>query len=1039
VPKLFTAQPGRIETFLRAVPLLADLTPRALEGLASATTVHSYDVGETIIHEGDAADALYVILKGVVRAVSSSPKSREVTLTKLGPGDHFGEVGLAERAPRTATCRVAGDEPAFVLRIAGTAVEPVIAQSPRLRETILKLGDIYRTWNFLKVSTPLADVLSPEQLRAFVDLLEPRSAGKDSVIVAASEAESPLLIVRSGFVRVLRAGEPTAGVIGEGRHWGEGPILRGEPSPEEIRAAADDVLVYLAPRRELVRFLEGAPSLRKFLEQNPCLPVDASLVKPLPRSFNVKDTDPTIYLGLEAVPQRPSTAPPLSHSSEREHRSRISRVFRFPLVRQHDETDCGSAALAMVARFHGKRIGIGRIRDLARASAEGATLAGLAEAAEALGLTARGVRVSSDAAARHALPAVASWGGDHFVVLYRMDRRHAWVADPAVGLRCLTRDEFERSFGGALLLLEPTERFHSVRGAKGGLRRFTEQLGPYWPLVIEVLLASLLIDVFALAGPLATQAIIDRAIPGGDLGLVGLLAGGLAVVAAFRIGTEALRSYVLANLTQRLDLRLLLKFVFHVLSLPLAFFRLRRPGEVLHQIGENARVRAVLAGSAIFAVLDLGLVALTLAVMLLESPKLTLAALAFVPVSVLLAFAFTPLARARGEGVVGAAADQESLLVDSVNAIETVKALALERSVRWRWEALFVRYLRAVYDSARLEILLGSITDALGTASSVVLLAYGAVLVIRSELSIGQLVAFQALLGTVIAPVANLVSLWDRLQETNLSLERIDSVLDCEPEESQGPSALVDPRALLKGRIRFERVFFRYAPEAPFALEDVSFEIGAGTMIGLLGRSGSGKTTAARLLLKLDLPTEGHVTIDELTLASISAQGLRRSVGFVPQDVHLFQGTIAENVALGVEDVDRARVEEALRAADALGFVGSLPQGADTVLGERGLGLSGGQRQRIALARALFHGPRILLLDEATSALDLESEEKILANLRSAANGRTTIVISHRVSAVRHADRVLVLDRGRLVEDGSPGELLKAHGLYRDLASREQI
>jgi ATP-binding cassette subfamily B protein len=1040
VPKLWNALPGRVEEFLRTVPLLAELEPEAHRALAGATTVHSYDMGETIIREGDAADALYVILKGTVRAVSSGDRGQkgEVSLTKLGAGDHFGEVGLVEHVPRTATCRVGGDEPAFVLRISREAVEPVIAAHPRLRETVLKLSDTYRAWNFLKISTPLADALTPEQLRAFVNILELRSFAKDAVVVAEGDAAAPLVIVRSGFARLEKGADTRAGVVGEGRWWGEEALLRGAPAPCRLRAA-DEVLAFVAPRGELVRFLEAAPALRTFLEQNPCPPIDASVVNALPRSWHIKEVDPTVYLGLEAVPQRPAGTPaPPSPAVQAPPMGRIGRVFRFPLVRQHDETDCGPAALAMIARFHGKRVGIGRIRDLARASAEGASLAGIAEAAQALGFTPSGVRVSAATAGRHTLPAIASWARDHFVVLYRIDRRHAWVADPAVGLRRLTLEEFEKSFQGALLLLAPNERLAGVRGAKGGLRRFLEQLGPFWPTVFEIALASLVVDVFALAGPLVTQTIVDRAFPDGELGLVWLLVSGLAAAAVFRIGTEAVREHLIANLTLRLDLRLLLKFFFHVFSLPLSFFRLRRPGEVLSRFAENATARSLLAGSAVFALLDLVLVVLVVGVLVVESPKLTLATLAFLPLGAVAALALAPLVRRRSERVVAAAAEQEAVLVDSITAAETVKALALERFVRWKWEASFTRYLRAVYDSARLEILLGSATDALGTASSIVLLGYGAALVVRGELTVGQLVAFQALFATVVAPIRNLVTLWDRIQEASLSLERVDSVLDCEPEESLGPTNLLDPRSLFKGRIRFDSVFFRYVPEAPFALQGLSLEVTAGSTVGILGRSGAGKTTAARLILRLDAPSEGRVTIDDVDLASFSVHGLRRAIGFVPEEVHLFQGTVAENIAPGHEDPDRARLEEVARVADAHEFISALPQGYETLLVEGGLGLSGGERQKIALARALYHRPRILLFDDATSAIDLESEEMVLASVRAFAAGSTTILLSHRASAVRHADRILVLEHGRVVQDGTHDELLQAKGLYRDLATRER-
>jgi ATP-binding cassette subfamily B protein len=1042
VAKLWMPQPGRVEELLAAVPLLSELGPQARSALAAATTVHSFEVGETIIREGDPADALFVVLKGTVRAVSAAKGGRagEVSLNKLTAGDLFGEVGLVERSPRTATCRAAGEEPAFVLRIAGAAVEPVVAAHPKLRERILELGHVYRAWNFLKVSTPLAETLTPEQLRAFVGILELRSFAKDAEIVAAGDAAAPFLIVRSGFVRLETAAAdgqspPKPTVLGEGHYSGEAAILAGEPAPCRVRAAADEVLAFVASRRDLARFLETAPTLRKFLELNPCRPIDASLVPPAPRSFNVWDKDPTVYLGLEAVPQRASSPAATAASSPASAAGR-GPIFRFPLVRQHDASDCGAAALAMVARFHGKRVGIGRIRDLARASERGASLAGIAEAAEALGFRARGVRVSASAVDRHALPAIAVWEKEHFVVLYRIDARSAWVADPAVGLRRLTRDEFDRAFGGTLLGLEPTERLAGVRAAKGGLGRLVEQLSPFRRTLVEIALASLAIDVLALGGPLATQAIIDRALPAADVGLVGLLIGGLAVAALFRIVTAAVRAHLIANLTLQLDLRILVKFFAHVLSLPLAFFRWRRPGEVLSRFAENEKARSLLSSSLVVALLDLLLVTLTVVVLGVESLKLTLAALALVPVSATVALAFAPLIRARSDRIVGAAAEQEAALVDTLGAVETVKAFALESSVRWRWEARYARYLRAVYDAAGLDILLGSATDALGTASSLVILGYGAVLVIRSELTIGQLVAFQALLATILAPIGNLATLWDRIQEATLALERIDSVLDCEPEEIPAPSALLHPRTLLEGRIRFDRVFFRYAPEAPFALEDLSLEIGAGTTVGILGRSGAGKTTAARLLLKLDRPTEGRVTFDDLDLGSISAQGLRRAIGYVPEDVHLFQGTIAEYVAAGSDEPDRAGLEEAARLAEAHGFVSALPHGYETLLGEGGLGLSGGQRQRLALARALYPRPRILVLDEATQALDLDTEARVFANLRASAAGRTTIIFSNRASAVRHADWIVVLEKGRLVQDGTHEELAAGQGLYRELMER---
>ena len=1056
----FQAPPERVEAFLRRVPLFAEVDPVALRGLITGATFHTYEVGETVFRQGEPGDAFYLVVKGAVRVVATpdpADPDREVSLGTLGPGDHFGETALLSGVPRTSGCRVTGEDAATLIRIAAPAFHGFLERAPALRERFTRLSDFYRVSNFLKLRTPLGEVLGAEELRRFVPLLVAKRLDHEDVVARREEAESPFVLVYSGAIRVI---EPSGeeGILGQGKYWGEAAILAGAPTLQAAIADDDEVELLVAPRRAFQELLAAAPRLREFLLHNPCKPVDARSVSAPPQSINFTAVDEPIFMGLAAVPvggkPAPPAAPPASSralpaqrpapapsappgASKKLRRPWFMRVFRFPFVRQHDETDCGAASLAMICRYYGKRLNVGRLRDLANVSTEGASLRSLANAAESLGFVARGAKVSLDTLQRQALPAIIQWGAFHFVVLYRIEARAAWIADPGVGLRRLSLSEFQEKFQGFALFLEPTERFLEVREAKTSFRRFFSQVRPYGVLVSEIVLASLILDLFGLASPLFTQTVVDKVIPHQNERLLWVMLAGMLILAFFRIATQAIRGYLVANLSMRLDLRLLLKFYYHVLALPVAFFKLRKTGDILTRFGENAKLRAILTGSAISTILDVLMIVVYLALMVWFNVKLTLAVLATVPLFVTVTLVFTPLLKRMSQRVFVANADQESMLVESVGAIETVKALAVERPVRWRWEGLFTRYLQLSYEQSKLELVLGSISEGLSSLTSVALLGYGAWLVMQGELTIGQLMAFNALVGCVMAPIGALIQLWDKIQQAIVSMDRLNDVLDSEPEEAGGPASLVDPREI-KGDIRFERVFFRYgSSENPYVLENVSLKIDAGQTVAIVGRSGSGKSTLVRLILKLYLPSEGLVTVDELDIASISAQSLRRRVGFVPQEVNLFSGTVAENIALGVEEIDRRRVEEVARIAEAHGFISAMPLGYDTLVGERGSTLSGGQRQRISIARALYHDPRILILDEATASLDTESEAAIQENLRRITSGRTAIIIAHRMSTVRHADKILVLDKGQVVEEGDHAALMERRGLYHGLVSRQ--
>jgi ATP-binding cassette subfamily B protein len=478
-------------------------------------------------------------------------------------------------------------------------------------------------------------------------------------------------------------------------------------------------------------------------------------------------------------------------------------------------------------------------------------------------------------------------------------------------------------------------------------------------------------------------------------------------------------------------------FYRHLLALPIRYFEDRRVGDILKRFGENEKIRELLTGRAVSVALDCLMIVIYVAMMFYYNAKLTLAALAFIPAYGALTLIVTPIMKRQHRAYFERSAAAESHLVESVTAIGTVKATAVERRVRWKWEGLMLKALNVEFRGEITNISAQSIATVLQAVNTTVLLWYGAHLVIGRELSVGQLMAFHALAGNVTRPILDLIDLWHDVQEVIIALERLSDVFDATPEEDHTRHHLVQLPPLV-GHITFEHVTFRYTAQAEReALHEINLTIRPGQRIALVGPSGAGKTTLASLLLRFHDPTGGRIVIDGFDLRQVSPSSLRMQVGVVPQDVFLFAGTIRENIALSAPDAPLTDVIAAATLAGAHDFVSRLPLGYETVIGERGQGLSGGQRQRIAIARALFSNPRLVILDEATSALDTDSERAIQASLNGVLKDRTTVIIAHRLSTVRDADLIVVLDQGRIVETGDHDTLLRQGGLYASLVSRQ--
>ncbi|MEZ5503899.1 MAG: type I secretion system permease/ATPase [Halioglobus sp.] len=693
--------------------------------------------------------------------------------------------------------------------------------------------------------------------------------------------------------------------------------------------------------------------------------------------------------------------------------------------------DTGLQCLVLLARFHQVAADAAQIRHQFGQGGEVLDPGDLVRAARYLTLKARVATGTWDDLVTMPLPAIARHRDGHYFILAKMAGDKVLVQDPLEPRpQTLPKTLLAQSWTGELILIT---RRALLPGATGqfGFGWFIPAIARYRKHIGEVLLASLFIQLFALVTPLFFQVMIDKVLVHKGLSTLDVLALGLLVVCVFDVVLNGMRAYLLAHTSSRVDVSLGAQLFRHLLALPAGYFKARRVGDTVARVRELDTIRNFLTGSALTLVIDLFFTLVFFAVMYLYSPLLTSLVLGSLPFYVLLCVSVTPFLRSRLQEKFKRGAESQSFLVESVTGVETLKAMAVEPQLQRRWEELLAAYVTAGFRSGNLNNIASQAAGLIGKVVTVAILWEGATLVMEDALSVGQLIAFNMLAGRISAPILRLSQLWQEFQQAALSVQRLGDILNTPAESGHDPNRSTLPG--LRGHVRFEHVSFRYQSERPDALDDVDLEFRAGEVVGIVGRSGSGKSTLAKLLQRLYVPDRGRITVDGVDIALVQPAWLRRQVGVVLQDSFLFNRSVKENIALTDPGAPVESVMQVARMAGAHEFIVELPQGYDTVVGEQASLLSGGQKQRLAIARALLNGPRILILDEATSALDYESERIIRNNMQAICADRTVLIIAHRLSTLRTADRIIVLDRGRVIEQGTHRELLCMQGQYAHL------
>ena len=654
--------------------------------------------------------------------------------------------------------------------------------------------------------------------------------------------------------------------------------------------------------------------------------------------------------------------------------------------------------------------------------------------AELLGLKAQLTQIPTKAISRITPPALIRWGED-LAILYDSNDREVVLGIPGEGVVTKSIKEFGEVWGegGQILLLEATKETPQQRF---GIQWFLPYINKYKGTLTLVFIASFFIQIFGLAFPLMMLVIIDKVIAQGNPDLLNVLGGFVLVIAIFEAVLTTLRTYIFVDATNRIDMTLGSKVIDHLLRLPLRYFEKRPVGELSSRVNELERIRQFLTGTALTVVLDSIFSVVYIGVMLLFSWQLTLAALSVVPILMGVTFFFSPTIRAQLRTKAERNSQTQSYLVEVLSGIQTVKAQNIELRSRWRWQELYSRYVSAGFRNVVTSTISSSSSGFLNKLSGLIVLWFGAYLVLQGDLTLGQLIAFRIITGKVTSPLLRLSQLWQNFQETALSLERLSDIVDT-PQEGEEDRDNI-PMPLIEGSIRYENVSFRFKNTGPMQLNNISVDIAPGQFVGVVGESGAGKSTFTKLVARLYEPEAGRILIDNYDVSKVELYSLRRQIGVVPQDPLLFEGTVQENISLTNPDASTEEIIEAAQAAVAHEFIMNLPAGYNTRVGERGAALSGGQRQRIAIARTILQRPQLLVLDEATSALDYNTEEQVSHNLAEVFQNQTVLFITHRLATIKNADLILMMDAGRIVEQGTHQELMACQGRYFYLYQQQE-
>ena len=711
---------------------------------------------------------------------------------------------------------------------------------------------------------------------------------------------------------------------------------------------------------------------------------------------------------------------------------------RLPVVRQQSETDCGAACLATICRYDGKYVSLNRMRELCRVGQSGTSMYNLMQAAKSLGYETAPILEIYENLQKSDRPSIVNWRGYHWIVVYRATDKYVTVADPGEGLINIRKEEFLVDWTRYTLYLTPTAKVQEIEESQPTLKQFIPYIKPYIKPILEIGLASLVIQILGMFLPLFTKFIIDEVVIKQNSQWLYTSLIAISTISILNITISYFRQKLSLFVTLKATLLMVTDFYQHVLALPIGYFASRKVGDVTTRFGENQTIVNFFTDIGLQTFLNVISAILYLGLMFYFNVSLTLIACLFLVLHLLNVYLITPSLQRTYRDVFQKEADAESFAIESLSGLSTIKTMGIEHLTRWQAENLYVRANNAYLKTINLGIISNIASSLVSSLSDVAVLFFGAVMVMKSQLTIGELVAFTTISKSFSAPIMSLIGVWDVFQETLNAVERLNDVFETQPELNKTAAKEKIQLPKVRGHIRFDNLVFRYEPDSDNnILQNINLEIEPGQRIAFVGRSGSGKSTLIKLLLGFYPPTAGNIYVDGFNVRDVWLPSLRQQIGVVPQQSHLFRGTIRDNIARGKPKASLLEIIEAATLAHAHEFITNLPQGYDSIVEEEGSNFSGGQKQRLTIARALIRKPQILILDEATSALDNETEAIVLDNIKQAFPDRTILTIAHRLSTVRQADLIVVFDRGNILEIGTHDRLVANRNLYYYLSTQQ--
>lgn len=721
--------------------------------------------------------------------------------------------------------------------------------------------------------------------------------------------------------------------------------------------------------------------------------------------------------------------------------------MRYTFVKQHDATDCAAACMAMVCLHYKKETTITRLRDMMGTDLKGTNLIGLSKCAEELGFMSQAVRVDREGfLSKYTLPAIANIitkeGLSHFVVVFKITDKYVVVGDPAKDLEKLEIDEFYKNFTGAMLLLKPNEKFvgGKLKGSKM-FDRYVKLLLPHKKLFIYAMIASFLITVLGILSSLFNNIIYDEILPYQQKDVLKIMLVVFLGISLTQIAVSFIRQWMLVHLSMKIDIPLMLGYFEHIYKLPMKFFASRKTGDITTRFSDAFTIKNIFTNIALSLVMDISMALITGVILSQMNLKLFGIILFMTVVSILLVFIFKQPYKKINEEQMQQAAILNSEIIEGLRAVETIKGNANEETELECIEREYIKSLRIGYKESMLSNVQGTISSVISGIGNLVLVYVGISSVINGDMTLGSYMAFSTLAGYFMEPIGNLVNLQLSIQEANISMKRLSEILDYEREA--GMEGDIEAEHIYQdiekvdGDIAFNHVTFRYGNRKP-ALSDVSFTIPKGKKVALVGASGSGKSTIAKLMLKYYEPEEGEITIDGVDIKDYKNDSLRRVISYVPQNIELFSKSIFENIRVSRQNSTLEEVKAAAKVADAHDFIKRLPMQYYTFLEEAGNGLSGGEKQRIALARAFLKENEFYIMDESTSNLDFATENIIFDMIYNKFRNKSMLIIAHRLATVKNCDLIIVLDKGQIVEQGTHEELLERKGQYYRLWEMQQ-